>query len=432
MFGATGLAILALGYFVSRQVPAKYTASAVVYERRPAAAAPSENAQPGRQPLAGDAEAIRQEVLAEANLRRAIAEMKLDSGTQPSELAARFREDLCVEVSDASNQGTRRLTIASTGDNAEQAATLVNLLAQYYVGGRNRSAETASNRAEGDYRAARQAAEMARRDRAKAETELDAFLDLHFAELTAAPSADFSRPPAPEGNPRETSAPLPASGPALTATSVAPPLGRTQANEVKAKLDALIARRAELLVRMTPEHPEVQDLEAKIAELQQELATMGPYGKPSGPAESSPSKDIAAPSRVDAVPAEPALAAQHAEARRLYQTRKEVRDQAEESYDRLARAERVAWENRVVRSKPDLRVVEFARTPTRPDRPTRMLVTALAVVLAVFAGAGMAFAAGRGEATFASLAEVEAALQVPVVGVISGTSNRPARKRECQ
>ncbi len=300
--------------------------------------------------------------------------------------------------------GSQRVPFTASDDDAERAAEAANGLAAGYVS--QRRAEW-QRRTEGACAKARQGAETAQRQLAQCEADLDTFRR-QLAEAAAKPQA--------AGQPQEK--PL-----------LPPMVDNPQWNALQDELSGLRQRREELLLKRTPQHPAVQDVSRRIAGVEEQLAAT--------------ERQIPNPQAEGAVQNVPLTLrvreARHAE-RDEYNKGEHEKRENQARLDALTAAAAAARQacrqaelvgQQAVREQdggPRLAVesAEVVRNPLKVDYGWwRLLGTALGSGLVMAFGAG-SLALGVGiESPEVSVAEVQADLGEPLLGVIP--ADDPAR-----
>jgi hypothetical protein len=179
------------------------------------------------------------------------------------------------------------------------------------------------------------------------------------------------------------------------------------------ELTELRGRRSELLISRTPLHPAVQDLDDRIQRIQQQLATV-PREMP-GPTPAA--RQLANPAGVGEASAAPVPdPAELAALQRAVEEAGRVRVEA-------VRVERLAWQSRLAEPKVDLQLAVEPPPPSLalPFSPMALLggvATGLTMVL----GLGMIAAGAAIEPPLMTTAQLEAALALPVVGIVPACS----------
>jgi hypothetical protein len=257
------------------------------------------------------------------------------------------------------------------------------------------------------------AAEAARREVQLAEAKQQEFLDQFLADQQKA-----SRPI-----------------PAPTTTPAQPAQGRVE-NPEWSRLNQqrawLQRRRMEMLVDRTSAHPEVQELEHKLAVVQRELSGVTQWpatdtagvSSGAGAAERLPAN---LPVTVGETQIDPQrVAREHAEARRHIDSLKWEAEQARNRCEQLAAAERTAWLAHVTNPEVDVAFSLPVEATARDLTADHILSTSLLAGMAMMVGVGM-FAAGAAmEPTLDSAKQVCGVLGAPVVATVTLPGLRPA------
>ena len=194
----------------------------------------------------------------------------------------------------------------------------------------------------------------------------------------------------------------------------APPQSATIENprwtEIGHRLADLEERRKNLLFERTPLHPSVQEIELRIADVRREMASISPRITQETPAALSSALPPDAPA-----PAEVQAAQQAAE-------------QWKQGLQQAQGLERAACMARGTELPIDLLSAEPLPPPPAPSRVTPVMLGKVLVTAATsIVGLGMVFLGVSLEPALSSIAELQAILPVPVVGVIPAT--HPGRRR---
>jgi hypothetical protein len=253
-------------------------------------------------------------------------------------------------------------------------------------------AQMAVLREERSYHEAQAAADQARQAVKQAQQELDRRLD-HFTRLAESARAKQADPPEPHS-------------PSAATNTIELPL-RAEAVRQLAELEA---QRDALLERLLPAHPDVQAIDAEIEAAQARLSQF----PREAPANTAPEPAVAVDS----------LATEVAQAAAAIAEQQRSLSQAGDRARQVSSAERQTAE-RLLRCTRD-RVASISSTAAvAPDRskPNRQ-TTFAALSIALVAG----WLAGRGRPSPASAfhepGQLEAAIGVPVVGVLSADDRR--------
>lgn len=357
---------------------------------------------PGR-----SAESLEQEIVAERFLQEAL-------GLAPASLAA-VRANLHVAVESSGPEC--RVTLSYTGREPATTLPVVNRLAEHLASVVRASAASLAPTSTGS-----SAVEAAQTQRRAAEVELDRFLAQYFAQLQQR-AERLAQPVA--------STPLPSH---ITAEPAAAPTSETlvenpQWVELNNRIAQLEQDRAEMLQSRTAEHPGVRDLELQLTRLNQQLAGLARQIPASQiPAKQLPTggtpprEPVAPPPASPAFDPHPLVAEDRAAAAHYLQLRQGV-----EQAEALVR-QAIAAEPQRPQTAPAQPQVELASRceSLGPSSGDRLLWVALAAAVAMAAGVGM-LSLGLADPPLGTVAEVEAALPLPVLGVIgvSATAARP-------
>jgi hypothetical protein len=308
--------------------------------------------------------------------------------------------------------GQWRTTIAYTTSDATQATQLVNRLAEHFAAVQRAAASVSSVSP-----AAGQAAEGTRAELQRAQAELDRFLQEHFAEVQQ--RLEPPQPAASRGSAEESATPWsPAGATADKPTMVENP----QWVELNDRIAQMEQRRAELLLSRTAMHPSVQDLEGELARSEQQLKEI-PRQIPAE--EHATASAPATPT----VPPQPPKADSQPVAQNggtLAKRFEELRQAVEQA--RLHCQEAAQCDRPNLPSGPPLEIqlADGSRRLEGARSSQRWLLAALAAGLAMAAGAGMV-SMGMVEQPLSNATDAQAALPVPIVGVISTQSSEPIR-----
>jgi hypothetical protein len=291
------------------------------------------------------------------------------------------------------------------------------------------------DQATADVESARQAVTAARDKTDAARKRLDDFLANHF---------DLS----------EKAAAQPAAPQALTSNAESPTTVDPDAESIRAQLEDLRAERSRLLVTLTEAHPEVVDVDGRIASAESRLQAIQGAESAELPAPS----DTPATSGTSPIEGRQRSQADAEEFRRLFsdwqaceQELEQARDAETKAIERLAALPVVA----PIAEKPTepTSATPASQTPSASividDRGQQSVVTpssaegspatssagsqtlalaALAIALAISALAAVKLSRAGSDPLFASADDVAAALAVPVVGIVpaAAAGNRAA------
>lgn len=347
------------------QPPPQYLATAVVVERP----------QPGRDGVSN----TRQDLASDARIERALASLH-GEGIVVRHSPAALRSQLKVEAG-VGEKGSVRTAVSLASADGQQAMALVNRLVDQYVAERRQSFERSAG---ADRASAHAALESARAELSRFEREQKALL--READATRA----HARLAPPTGNSAESQS---RENPEWTALA-----------EQRASLEE---RQRTMLLTRTAAHPEVLYVNEEIAEIEQQMATV-PRHVPPGPEipRTEPS-----PSELERTNEEEQLAAR-LEAATAAISQAEAECQRTETVERQARARLEAGPG--IESIPARR----CQTEPAPDPPAGLLWYSLATGLVIAAAVGWASRRLPDDRPFATVAEAQSALAIPIVGVI--------------
>jgi hypothetical protein len=344
---------------------------------------------------------LKQQLLSEHTLRRALGGLTAQASGLASELDDMVlwaQQHVVFNVQNA-GPGRFRIFIHATGSQPELLVELVNGLARHYMDEHHIKREATARQS---YLEAKSAADAARQNVERAVRRLNAFLQEQSDK--------------PRKAPREVTAATPVDivPPSLiTALPNAPEL--PESRERDSAREDLIQRRAALLVDRTPQHPEVQQVDALIAELDRRSAAAqddppnpedrlahAPVGTSQAPVRQSPTSPVRAASVRDA---------------QIHQGLNDALEHARFEYRQRAHAEQQTW--RQYRRVPEVWFdpAEWAEVARSEQRSPRVLLLSLTAGLAMFMGLGMMQLGGGGTVSFATVDEVRSTLPVSVLGV---------------
>lgn len=368
--GALCLIALAAGTLASyaagrwyTQPPAQYVATAVVVERR----------EPGH-----DGVSNTQDLASDARIERALVSLH-GQGMVVRQSPAVLRSRLKVEASVGEKEHVRTAVSLASADGQE-AMALVNRLAEQYAAERRQSFERSAG---ADHASADAAIESARAELSRLQREQRALLK----ELDAARTQARLAPPI-AGSVRSQ----PRENPEWTALAQQ----RTSLEE----------RQRTMLLTRTAAHPEVLYVTEELAEIDQQMATV-PRHIPSG----EEMRTEPSPSGLEGAGQEEELAAR-LEAAIAAISRAEAECQRVEAVERDARSR--------LEAGPGIEMIP-ARTchvAQPPDPPAGLIWYALGTGLVIAAAVGYASRRLPADRPFATVAEAQTALAIPIVGVI--------------
>ncbi len=242
---------------------------------------------------------------------------------------------------------------------------------------------------------------------------MDAFIKRCLEHTTAAvPSGPAGEPP-PPNDPPETENP--------------------QWTALSEQLSELQRRRDEMLTDRTAAHPEVQHIGIRIAAIVQRLAATPRTlrAKRSDQNGLTGERHPAQPPRlIDAgpTPQRPTETIASEEYRELREAARRARDE----HQRALSSAREAWQTGQLRPQIELVLAEVSK-PSEPRFGGSLVLASLAAGAGTAGGAAMVSVAAATVPALTTVAEVEAALPVPIVGTIPATDPadrmRKARRR---
>lgn len=327
-------------------------------------------------------------------------------------------ERLRIEVAGPTPLGQRSVAIQATAVDATRGGQQVNRLAQWYAE-KYRTDWKAS--AEAAYRRARELVARAEQAHQAARAELESYLQRQAqAAGEAAERIRAARPARPVAPP---------------VAKVAPPAAAELSDnpdwvDANRQLKILQQRRADLLVDRTPLHPAVQEVENRIEQLQQRVGSL-PRHQPgqTEPQQKGPAVNPQ-PMPQPEVTAESVPQVDPQQLKRLQQ----AVDATGRAWQEALERERTAWQQSLRQPQIEIELASLAGGLGRSALPWMSLLAALATGLTSVVGLALISAGAGIEPVLTSVDQVEAALSVPVVGVVPGQSTeesaaRPGRQR---
>ncbi|MBN2476579.1 MAG: hypothetical protein JXB62_18335 [Pirellulales bacterium] len=428
---ATGLAAYGWGLATAGRAEPTCSFTSTARVLWPAAAADAEQAEFAAS-MRPDPETVERQVGSQASLRRAVRQWR--SAARPS-VAEGSRSDpddrdvgqlqqrLRVSAAAVDEWGDLDVSITYTDRDPQFAAGLVNTLAETYASERRTEWRAAAQQR---YLEAKRAADRAEAEWVAATSELDEFLRRHFTRQAPPQSQDpLVEPPQPE---------LRAEAPAGTSESK-----QTDEPDRTALTRELAERRRrlqELLITRTPVHPEVQEAEDQIAQVEEKLAALtGDEQEPPSelPEAELPGSELPGPELPEpdglALPVEtprsqPGLSEiAGGETVRQFRQLQAVVARAAEARDQAVRTAAETWKYQAIEPQIDVLLARAIEAPGS-ELPGRGLVWLAVVVGVVMAtGTGLVSAGASIEPTLDTCDQVEAAIRVPIVGSLSATDS---------
>jgi hypothetical protein len=185
--------------------------------------------------------------------------------------------------------------------------------------------------------------------------------------------------------------------------------------EICRRLTELEERRKILLFERTPLHPSVLEIEMRISDVRREMASI-----PAKIAQEPPAGPSAAPAPLGALPPDPPAATE-------VQAAQQAAEQLKQDLQQAQAAERAALTARGEELRIDLVSAEPLPPPPAPPRVTgAILGKALVTAATSLVGLAMISLGASLEPALSSIAELQALLPAPIVGVIPAT--HPGRR----
>ncbi len=329
-----------------------------------------------------DAAGVRQQILAQANVERAVRQIEDGASSSAAstsqrtslEWRVRLQEKLLVDVVADKSPGGSRVSLALADEDPRAAAQWVNALADSFA---DSFRQQWRSQAEKVYHDAHDAAGRAADDLRRATAGLNAF------------------------SPKITPA-----NPSLVDNPDWLQLNRQLADQQQ--------RYDRLLVDRTPLHPEVQAAEIRVVDLTRRLAATERW---------IPARQSTA-TQAESIPAGQPVAT--AETQASLQKLKDAVAQSQQASEKAARSEQATWQAR--QQEPQIEL-ELAQVPSVPPlfARLRLALAAVAAGLTTTVGLGMIATGAAIEPTVNSLAQVGAMLSVPILGVVPSTNRATLR-----
>ena len=426
-FLATGVAAYWLGAKTPDRTKMYSATASIFYRHDPSDGRISDGLQ--QRSTLGPA-TIEQEILSDENLQQALhregREARAEGQGASDSLLCRveqIRRNLRVTATEASRPGALQISISCVDGDPDRAMRLVNTVAEAYAARHRAHWETTARQ---EYLQAQDAAERARQEYLEAKGRLDDFVEQHFLMEQALAERWAKSPPAttPAGSPtsREPARPAPPQ------TAVDP-----EKIDLERQLADLQRRRSQLLENRTPLHPQVRDIEVRIAGVRERLDS--PLSsdlideRPDAFAAKQPSASEDAvvesrPGTTDEVSLR-GMAEERAEVVRAFDAYKEALDLARQEYDRRCEVKRRAWEQQVRRADIELETADQCQVSPSAGGSSRGLLGALAAALVVAVGVGLISSGFDTDPPLSTRGQAEAALPAPIVGAIPATGTSP-------
>ena len=388
----TSAGIYGIGRQQSRQAET-FTATATVYHPESSTSRRGHSARSSEERLSG----------------RNIGELLRDHEGDPSDIAD-LGANLRVSSAHSGAAGWVRTTLTYSGATAENTLHTVNRLARRLAEHERLAAETSIREA---LTQARASTEQARQELLAAECELEQFVRRHFEQL------------------RQRNGNLPhASSSSLQAPICGPPLEQPDAVEnpewcdLRDQVARLRRQREEMLSTRTPLHPAVRDLDTELARLEPLLASVPQYlpgRRGIAPATSTPTPEY--PGQTPLLQGmsgnSPQFSGEDITASEGFAVRRDAVEKARQKYEEMASLEQRVRQRELQLAAPEVQWAEQCQRTSGAAPGNRLVWMALAAGLAMATGVGMVWAGATSDLMLSSVADVQAALPVPVMGVVS-------------
>jgi hypothetical protein len=404
VFVLTGAAVYQWGRLRADRpgLPQGHTATATV---RGQIALPAADPS-GQTASAANPQEIREHIQSQANVARAVRELGASITPLPGEDSeAAFERAVCevqqairVEAGRTDQRDEAQVAIACAHPHPEYAVLVANALAEHYASD-CRAAWKANVNA--GYLAARQTSDRVRQEFAEAKDRLEAFFEKDQQRKAARRAENRPKPPPPPPPPEPKLADDP------------------EWAELSAQLQMLKRHRTALLVDRTPEHPAVKDTEVRIDELKRRLATMRRWT--AAPESEAPPQPPAVAQTPPTQPEENTaaeFARQEAEAAEEFRRLQAVVDRTAQARDAANDIERQTWQACLRQPRIEVELAQACQAPAPAGSGVGLVLAALVGGVAAAFGVGMVATGVSMEPTLTTIAEAEALLPVPVVGVI--------------
>lgn len=362
---------------------------------------------------------FEQTLFADSNLSPLLAKQPtLSTAFTPRQL----REHLSLVFAAGHTVQEVQATITFQGAPSIPSVALVNALAEQCAEAwRNRQRSQSDAR----YVAAREAADRAQQALGQSQANLSGFLERYFRTLetlaqdarAAADRAVAATAAAPQAKPITGGVP---SGPEQP-RMVENPQWTALREEVVQQRQTLRA----MLEHRTREHPEVQKLQAVVADLERSLETIPRQvaeDRPAAPLESK-SQSVAETSPLPAATPQPRPMVEQSpdeavEAAQSYRTLQSAVSQAEAQQLRLAQAEREAWQQQQRTAAAELLLASLPTVEAAGFRGMQLSWIAVAAATAVAAGAGMIANGVQRDPLLSTPDQLARTTSLPVLGLI--------------
>ena len=352
---------------------------------------------------------VASQILSPGNIRESIRNSAVGEGIRSdqelAEQTERWRGRLRVDVEPSDGKQPWTISVqADAAEKPEEAASLVNAVAEVFL---RSSREAAGAEAAAVLRTANAQSDKARQKAILLRHELDELVDNCLEAMTAGEQAAPVTNRAAEPAHAETAESSPANGELSSAPDPSRQLSR--------ELAELEARRAALLERLLPAHPDVQAIEREIVDTRERLDRLPPptplpdMGSEFGNATATP----------PATKISEIISSQTAETTAKIQQQRQALARIETQLAADIAAERRAEELLMQAQMDDYSRVQQATVDSQPAHAFRMPLAVLLSLLSAACGWLLARWTDRRSSTFTHVDQIEAALGLPVIGSLS-------------
>ncbi len=352
---------------------------------------------------------IASQILSPGNIRESIRNSAAGEGIHTdqelAEQTERWRGRLRVDVEPS--DGKQPWTISVQADAAEkpqEAASLVNAVTEVFLRSRR---EAAVAEAAAVLRTANARSDKARQEATLLRQELDELVDNCLEATTASEQATPETEPTAEPTRPETAE----SSAANAAISSAPDPSR----QLSRDLAELEARRAALLERLLPAHPDVQAIEREIGDTRERLGHLPPpEPRPDIRQEFADDASTSPSTKIDE-----SVPSQTAETAAKIQQQRQALARIETQLGADIAAERRAEELLMQAQTDDYSRVQQASVDSQAVHAFRVPLAVLLSLLGAACGWLLARWTDRRSSVFTHVDQIEAALGLPVIGSLS-------------
>ncbi|MEE9602221.1 MAG: hypothetical protein V3V75_02885 [Thermoguttaceae bacterium] len=408
MFALTCLAVYFWGSVTAKQTgtPKRFAATATIIHH--AMGTTGELAK-------GDLERAKEQITAEANLKKIIRQVRFALGIRPDndsptaldEVVRETRRNLRIGGQEVPS-GSLKISLAYTDANADYASKLVDDLAERYADDCRTRWKTDTHQV---YVETRDSLDRAQQAYIEAKARMDAFLAGHVKQTEVA-KPDAMQPGQQEQTTPPRLEPVPRENP--------------QWAELNAKLELLDERKEQLLVDRTPLHPQIEEVQLRIDDMRLELEKLHRWLAPENPppvlVQPSNKRDLVGDTSQQWTSqqwtSQQWTSQQRAETAETLRMFKEEVERTGKAYDRAAAIEHQAWQEYLKTPEIDVELATAEVLTAPPDRRLGLLFVALAAGVGVVSGMRLISFGTSMDPILTSLPAVQAAVTVPVVGVV--------------